>query len=206
MHNVLLEVTKAPFVVAPFIVVSVDEVTTIDNTQWLSIHLYVVQKWRHIPILLCVETVSLFATSYNIFSSMVKCMLDFDGLGVEEIVGKLVSIGCDESNVFQGHRTSMTTQFKNKVVPFITRVHCFAHRTNMTVITLSNVSLMHQLEDILQSMYVFFSHSLKKFAKFQKLVDLFNTKGNKILQNVKTHWILIFFLQKECILNIYLSL
>jgi len=31
---------------------------------------------------------------------MVKCMLDFGGLKVEELVGKLVSIGCDESSVF----------------------------------------------------------------------------------------------------------
>jgi hypothetical protein len=31
---------------------------------------------------------------------MVKFMLDFCGLGVEELVGKLVNIGCDESSVF----------------------------------------------------------------------------------------------------------
>jgi len=103
MHVVLLDATKITFVVAPFIVVNADEVTTINNTQWLSIHLYVVQKWRHIPILLCVELIRLFATSNNIFSLMVKCMLDFGGLGVEEIAGKLVNIGCDKFNVFQGH-------------------------------------------------------------------------------------------------------
>jgi hypothetical protein len=34
---------------------------------------------------------------------MFKCMLDFGGLVVEELVGKLVNIGCDMSNVFQGH-------------------------------------------------------------------------------------------------------
>jgi hypothetical protein len=32
MHVILLEVTKTTFVVAPFIVINVDEVTTIDNT------------------------------------------------------------------------------------------------------------------------------------------------------------------------------
>jgi hypothetical protein len=84
----------------PFIVVSVDEVTMIDNTQWLSIHLYVVRKWRSIPILLCFEVVSLFATFDNILSLMVKCMLDFGGLEVKKLVRKLVSIGCDKSSVF----------------------------------------------------------------------------------------------------------
>jgi len=100
MYIVLLEATKTTFVATPFIVVSVDEVTMIDNTQWLSIHLYVVQKWRSIPILLCVEAVSSFATSDNILSLMVKCMLYFSGLGVKKLVRKLVSIGCDKSSVF----------------------------------------------------------------------------------------------------------
>jgi hypothetical protein len=67
MHVVLLEATKIIFVDAPFIVVSADEITMINNTQWLSIHLYVVQKWKCIPILLYVEAISLFATSNNTF-------------------------------------------------------------------------------------------------------------------------------------------
>jgi len=49
MYVVLLEATKTTFVATPPSVVSVDEVTMIDNTQWLSIHLYVVRKWRSIP-------------------------------------------------------------------------------------------------------------------------------------------------------------
>ncbi len=40
LHAMLLEATKITFVIANYIVINVDEVTTIDNTQWLSIHLY----------------------------------------------------------------------------------------------------------------------------------------------------------------------
>jgi hypothetical protein len=158
MHIVLLEATKETFVVSPFIVVNANEVTMIGcHTHWLSIHLYELQKWRFIPILLCVEAVRLFATFDNIFSLIVKCMLDFGGLGVKKLARKLMNIGCDGSNVFQGHQPGMTMQFKYKVAPLIIRVHCFAHRTNLVVITLSNVPLVHQLEGILQSMYVLFS-------------------------------------------------
>ncbi len=60
-------------------------------------------KWRCIPILQCVEAISLSTIFDNNFSLMVKCMLDFDGLGVEKLVGKLVNISCDGSSVFQGH-------------------------------------------------------------------------------------------------------
>jgi hypothetical protein len=93
-------------------------------------------------------------------------MMDFCGLRVEKLAKKLVSIRCDKSSVSQGHQRSITTQFKNKVIPFIIGMHCFAHRANLAVITLSNALLVHQLEGILQSIYVFFSHNSKKFVEF----------------------------------------
>ncbi len=77
MYDVLLEAIKATFACANFIAVNANEVTTIDNTQWLSIHLYVVQGWKKIPSLLCVESIRVFATLDNIFGLMVKGLLEF---------------------------------------------------------------------------------------------------------------------------------
>jgi hypothetical protein len=42
----------------------------------------------------------MFATFNNIFGLMLKCLIDFGGLGLEGLVGKLVNIGCDGSSVF----------------------------------------------------------------------------------------------------------
>ncbi len=39
MHNVLLDATKTTFAYAPYIGISIYEII-INNTQWLSIHLY----------------------------------------------------------------------------------------------------------------------------------------------------------------------
>jgi hypothetical protein len=57
MHEVLLEANKSPFSLANFIVINAYGMTTIDNIQWLSIHLYVVERWKRIMILLCFETI-----------------------------------------------------------------------------------------------------------------------------------------------------
>jgi hypothetical protein len=35
-----------------YLALSCDEVTTIDNQSWISIHYYVVQDWCHLPILI----------------------------------------------------------------------------------------------------------------------------------------------------------
>jgi hypothetical protein len=41
-----------------------------------------VQQWRRILIMICVEIVGMFATSDNIFGLMLKCLIDFGGLGL----------------------------------------------------------------------------------------------------------------------------
>jgi len=44
MHNVLLDATKAIFAFVAYIGISTNEVMTINNTQWLSIHLYTLSR------------------------------------------------------------------------------------------------------------------------------------------------------------------
>jgi hypothetical protein len=52
MHGMLLIATKVAFATITFIAFLIkDEVTTIDNTQWLSIQLYVLQACKRIPTL-----------------------------------------------------------------------------------------------------------------------------------------------------------
>jgi hypothetical protein len=88
----------------------------------------------------------MFTTFDNIFVLMLQFLFEFDGLGLEELVGKLVSIGCDDKNVFQsGHRTKVTLQFKEKVAPFVIGIHYFVQKINLVVITLSDVFLVHRL-------------------------------------------------------------
>jgi len=60
----------------------------------------VVQEWKTILILLCVEIMNMPSTFNNIFSLMVKSFQDFGGLGLEHLGGKMVNMGCDGINVF----------------------------------------------------------------------------------------------------------
>jgi hypothetical protein len=75
MHNVLLDATKVAFASITFISIFKEKMVTIDNVQWLSIHLYVVQALKRIPILLCVERIGVFTTFDNIFGLMFKFLL-----------------------------------------------------------------------------------------------------------------------------------
>jgi len=44
---------------------------------------------------------------------MLKCLVEYGGLGLEKLVGKLVNIGCDGNNVFYSHISRVTLQFKD---------------------------------------------------------------------------------------------
>jgi hypothetical protein len=108
MHGALLEAIKLAFASIAFTSISTNEVITIDNIQWLSIHCYVVYGWKSIPIHLCVEIVGISATSNNVFGLIVKNLLNFGGLKLDELGAKLINMGYDGNNVFQSHKTSVT--------------------------------------------------------------------------------------------------
>ncbi len=51
-------------------------------------------------------------------------------------------------------------------------------------------------------MFVYFTHSLKRHMEFTKLGEILETKGGKILHNMKTRWILMLSPTK-CVLQEY---
>jgi hypothetical protein len=53
-----------------------------------------------------------------------------------------------------------------------------SHMSFMTIILIINLVIHLKI-----------SINAKKYANFQKIFNLFNTKGNKVLKNVKAHWI-----------------
>jgi hypothetical protein len=64
-----------------------------------------------------------------------------------------------------------------------------AHHMNLTMQTLSIIPLMKCIESLLQTLHAYFVHSPQRHLEFTKLAEIMETKGNKILCNVKTRWI-----------------
>jgi hypothetical protein len=64
------------------------------------------------------------------------------GLKEEERGSKLVSFGV-------GFKYGITFQIQCQYVPFIMSVHCMVHWTNLTIQTLSNLSLVSHIEGLL---------------------------------------------------------
>ena len=66
-----------------------------------------------------------------------------------------------------------------------------AHRTNLVVKPLSNLPMVQKVEKLLQSLYSYFHAPPKRCNEYQKLAEIVEISGLKLLQNVAIRWILM---------------
>jgi hypothetical protein len=101
----------------------------------------------------------------------------------------LISFGVDGVNVFQKVCNGVICQMQDNYSPHSEGMHCMAHCTNMVVQTLFQIPIVKSIKDLLQSLYSFFFHNLKRHIEFFKLEELMKEKRKKNLWNVETCWI-----------------
>jgi hypothetical protein len=57
LFNVVQARTKEIVSTASYFSITCDEVTTLDNQSWISTHIYTIQDWKRVPMLLCLQRV-----------------------------------------------------------------------------------------------------------------------------------------------------
>jgi hypothetical protein len=188
MHSIVFVATKMVVHATRYLVVSYNEMMMINNRSLVSIHAYLMEGFKHIPILLHLERLVGGGNVDNLTNVILKSLMVNGGLTMEEINNKLISFGFNGVVVFTYVHNGVITQITKKATPFMFDVHCVAHWTNLIMQTLSMKPLMHKLEGLLQATYTYFSSSPKRHLEQCKLAQLLETKGNKLLHNVETKW------------------
>jgi hypothetical protein len=64
-----------------------------------------------------------------------------------------------------------------------------AHQCNLVLQALSSLTFIVKIEGLFSSMYTYYNQSLKKHLECTKLVEVIDSKGLKILKNIRTQWI-----------------
>ena len=113
--------------------ISANEVTIVDNQSWLSLHIYVSQAWKQVPILLYLERLVDGQRADLVKETIVSTLDLHGGIIKKELSERLVCFGVDGDSIFQGCNTGITIQLKTYNVPSKFGVHCMAHRTNLAV-------------------------------------------------------------------------
>jgi hypothetical protein len=100
MNDLLLHSTHNVVNVVNFLFVSANEMTTIDNAFWIFLHIYVVQSWRKIALLVYVEKLEVQGTTNNVFQFMLRALETLASVSVKVLGAKFISIGGDGNSVF----------------------------------------------------------------------------------------------------------
>ncbi|KAG0572981.1 hypothetical protein KC19_VG138700 [Ceratodon purpureus] len=174
---------------ARFFSITCDEVTTLDNESWISVHGYTCEDFVRRPMLLALERILDKGGANHLTIVLISAIEKGGGISKQECVNKLASFGADGVNTFQGKRSRVVKQLQNRFAPRVMGIHCMAHRTNLAVEALSKLEVVSRIEAMLASLFRFFSKSPKRHREYQALAEHMNSKGLKILRNVKTRWI-----------------
>jgi hypothetical protein len=88
---------------------SADEVTAIDMTCWVSMHVYIMEVWERVPHFLHISYVLELGTLDHLTERIMLALMNEGGLTREEIVSKLVFFGAYGVSTFQEQKSSVTT-------------------------------------------------------------------------------------------------
>jgi len=72
-------------------------------------------------------------TTNNLTKVIVESVFQNGGLKKSNLVSKLISFGPNGVSIFQGEKSGVTTQLREKFAPYMLRVHCVAYWTNLTI-------------------------------------------------------------------------
>ncbi|KAH9291551.1 hypothetical protein KI387_043264, partial [Taxus chinensis] len=89
---------------AKYISLSLDEVTAVDNTSWICIHVYTFANDIRTPHLLEIHKMTENYNSENIYKLVVSNLKDITGMDDYAIATKLVCVGTDGAAIMQGYR------------------------------------------------------------------------------------------------------
>jgi hypothetical protein len=165
LHCCVLGALKAVVQSTRIISINADEVTTVDNTSWVGIHVYAMQSWKMMPYLLHLSYDSESGTTDQLINVIMHVLLFEGGLSCEQIASKLVCFKADGVSTFQGAKTGVNIQIYEKWAPFSLGANISSYRINLVVETLSKYPMVSCLERLFQSIYMYFCRSNKQHVE-----------------------------------------
>ncbi len=88
-HHIVMKSMKIVIQKAKYIVVNYDEVTNINNQSWCSMHAYIVDGFRRLPLLLNLERLFNESIVDNLTTLILRSLMEYGGLTTKHVASKL---------------------------------------------------------------------------------------------------------------------
>ena len=148
-----------------FIALSLDEVTSIDNTFWVCMHVYTVNNLFCQSFLLSVAKLNCSVIIENLYDLLKSTLIDCGGMDNMEITKNLVYVGVEGALVMQGHKGSVCKNIKNDLAPYAIPLPCMAHQMNLAFGIVSNFGCVSKVDSLIKKIYHYFYRSPKRVQK-----------------------------------------
>ncbi len=131
MHHIALITIEEIILDSILLSIFVDEVITINNQSWISIHCNVMIGFNRVAILFILECLVEGGNSTNIKTIIFFALMMYGGLFQNQIVKCLVCMRIDSVSTFQGVRSRTIASIKTNKTPYLIGIYYMAHKTNL---------------------------------------------------------------------------
>ena len=147
------------FVTVAVLAISIDEVTTINGQSRMSVHLYYVNKhWERQHCFVALPRLHGSPDAANIVTTLLAAIFSVLRMDKTHLASRVVMFACDGASVLQGVHTGVTTRLM-AIMPFVQRMHCYAHRFDLAAGILAEALAMIAAAALFSSPHTFYSHS-----------------------------------------------
>jgi len=101
MYSFVKERIKSLLLVAPFLALTTDETSSVDNTSWIAIHCYTMNDWERLFLLINIQKLESDGTTVNSLTTILTIAIEVHaGLTAPLIASKLICFGADGVSAF----------------------------------------------------------------------------------------------------------
>jgi hypothetical protein len=111
LFNIVLARTKEVVSKTHYFSITCDDVTTLDNQYWISIHVYTIQDWEIVPMFLYLQRVTEGGGADNIKKMTLGALTNEGGLTKHQIRDRFMAFDTYGASILQGKRNGVTTSY-----------------------------------------------------------------------------------------------
>lgn len=143
---------------ARFLALPLHEFTTIDNTSWICMSIYMVNYHIRHSCLLGIKNMRETSTTKNIYELVLNSLKE-SGMDHLMIAKKLVCVGAYGASMMQGQRNRVCVRLQLSISPYMLNIHCMAHRMNIAFKIVIKFLSISKVEYLVHETHAYFSRS-----------------------------------------------
>lgn len=180
-----VEADKELLSTAPFLGFSLDESTSIDSVQYLSIEAFSwLPRQGRLSLFLELRPVT-EVDAVGILGAIQACLQFFN---ITDCSRRIVGLAADGASVFQGQHNGVFTRATRTLSPFAVSTHCPAHRVNLAATDLKS-PILSTLTNMSHAISNHFSKSSKRQNAYQLVQQSLQLPAHKFLYGCATRWL-----------------